>query len=244
MGVGGDAHRPTRDIDLLGYGSNDIATLVADFKTICAVAANDGLVFEFDSFKGKEIKEDALYRGVRLTGSAELDKAKVTFQIDVGFGDVVTPVAEVARLPSFLDLPEAELRVYPVYTVVAEKFQAMVALGIANSRIKDFYDVWVIAKKLEINGDLLAGAVKATFQNRETELSKDKLTVFEEAFATDENKQKLWAAFLSKNTLQSELSFTGLIEQLRAFLEPIYVAAEKDDRQFSKVWSAKDWIWK
>ncbi len=126
---------------------------------------------------------------------------------------------------------------------MAEKFQAMVALGIANSRIKDFYDVWVIAKELEINGDLLVEAVKATFQNRETELSTDKLAIFEEAFSADANKQKLWVAFLSKDTLQSELSFAGLIEQLQAFLEPIYVAAEKDDKQFLKVWSAMDWSW-
>ncbi len=110
---GGDTHRPTRDIDLLGYGSNDIATLVAEFNTICAVESDDGLVFNFDSFKGTEIKEDALYQGVRLTGGAELDGAKVTFQIDIGFGDAVTPEAEIAKLPSFLDLPEAELKVYP-----------------------------------------------------------------------------------------------------------------------------------
>jgi len=148
----GELHRPTKDIDLLGFGSNDVAVLENEFKTICHLDANDGLSFDKDSINGAQIKENELYHGVRLTGFAYLDKAKVSFQIDVGFGDAVTPEAEQAIIPSFLDLPNPEMKIYPVYTVIAEKFQAMVALGMANSRLKDFYDIWVIGTNMELDG--------------------------------------------------------------------------------------------
>ena len=167
----GDAHRPTRDIDLLGFGENDIDTLIVDFREICSVEADDGLASDLGSIKGMEIKEGAFYQGVRITGKAILEKAKITFQVDIGFGDAVSPQAEMATLPSFLDLPDPQLNVYPVYTVIAEKFQAMVMLGIANSRIKDFYDLWVITSRMEIEGSLLVEAIKATFERRDTPLS-------------------------------------------------------------------------
>jgi predicted nucleotidyltransferase component of viral defense system len=198
---GGDAHRPTRDIDLLGYGGGDIEILVADFRDICSVVAEDGLEFDLASIRGIEIKEDALYQGVRITGQSSLDSARITFQVDIGFGDAVSPGAEVATVPSFLDFPDPELNVYPVYTLIAEKFQAMIMLGIANSRIKDFYDLWVIASKMEIEGNLLVEAIRATFGRRETALSEYGPSIFEPPFTADENKQKQWLAFLRKKWL-------------------------------------------
>jgi predicted nucleotidyltransferase component of viral defense system len=189
----GDLHRPTKDIDLLGFGKNDVDVLENDFKAICAVEVDDGLAFDIDSINGTQIKEDALYQGVRVVGHALLDNAKITFQVDVGFGDAVTPKSEVATVPSFLDLPdlpEPMVKIYPAYTVIAEKFQAMVALGIANSRIKDVYDIWVMASDMTFEASLLSDAVKATFECRETEINDMALTVFGEVFMHDESKQR------------------------------------------------------
>ena len=236
----GDAHRPTRDIDLLGFGENDVDTLISQFKEICSVEAKDGLEFDLASIRGIEIKEDALYQGVRITGQSSLDSAKITFQVDIGFGDAVSPRAEVATVPSFLELPEPELNVYPVYTVIAEKFQAMVMLGIANSRIKDFYDLWVIASRMEIEGDLLVEAIKATFERRETALSENSTSIFEPPFTTDENKRKQWLAFLRKNGLDSGMTFEVLMGELREFLVPAYLAAAHGGR-LDGVWLAGHW---
>ena len=224
---GENIHRPTRDIDLLGFGNNDIENLTTDFRTICSINFDDGLVFDLASIYGSEIKEGALYQGARITGKAKLDSATITFQVDIGFGDAVTPAADIAKLPSFLDLPDAELKIYPVYTVIAEKFQAMVMLDIANSRIKDFYDIWIISCKLIVEGQLLADAIKATFERRGTHLSKASLSIFEPAFVLESNKQKQWEAFLRKNGLKSEMTFEQLMGSLRTFIEPAYKAASE-----------------
>jgi len=239
----GDLHRPTKDIDLLGFGKNDVDVLENDFKVICAVEADDGLVFDINSISGAQIKEDALYQGVRIVGYALLDKAKITFQVDVGFGDAVTPKAEIASAPSFLDLPDPTVRIYPAYTVIAEKFQAMVALGIANSRIKDFYDIWVMASDMPFEGKLLTEALKATFERRETAINDDALTVFKDEFTQDENKQKQWKAFLSKNALKSDKAFDELMAQLQQFLEPIYQSAYSN-QPLVKQWFPDEWSWK
>ncbi len=239
---GKEAHRPTRDIDLLGFGDNDVSTLVSDFRVICVVDADDGLVFDLESIKGIEIKQDALYQGVRVTGRAALGNASITFQVDVGFGDAVMPAAERATLPSFLDLPAPEINVYPVQTVIAEKFQAMLMLGETNSRIKDFYDLWVIASELDIEGSLMLKAIKATCARRETALSTDGPTVLDDGFAINEVKSTQWKAFLAKNALASDMSFAELMGKLSVFLKPLYTAAAKK-QGFNRTWSAERWFW-
>jgi len=239
----GDLHRPTKDIDLLGFGKNDVDVLEKEFKAICAVEADDGLVFDIESLNGAQIKEDALYQGVRIVGHALLDSAKIAFQVDIGFGDAVTPKSEVGVVPSFLDLPEPTVRIYPAYTVIAEKFQAMIALGIANSRIKDFYDIWVMASDMTFEASLLLDAINATFERRETEISDVALTVFDELFMHDESKQKQWKAFLGRNALKSEMSFSDLMAQLQKFLEPIYQLASSNE-SIEKHWSSEEWQWK
>ena len=238
---GENMHRPTRDIDLLGFGDNDIENLAADFRTICSMDVEDGLVFDLDSINGAEIKEDTLYQGVRITGKANLDSAIITFQVGIGFGDAVTPEADRAKLPSFLDLPEAELKVYPVYTVIAEKFQAMVMLDIANSRLKDFYDIWIISSKPIIKGQLLVDAIKATFERRDTDMSKESLSIFEPAFCSDSNKQKQWEAFLRKNGLKSEMTFEQLMRSLESFIAPAYKAA-RESSNFDSNWLSDQWV--
>jgi hypothetical protein len=146
-------HRPTKDIDLLGFGSNDKNELLRKFKTTAKIDPDcpDGLYFELKSFNAVEIKKEGNYQGVRISGIAILDSAKISLQIDIGFGDAVTPNAVIASLPSLLDLPDPKLKVYHVYTVLSEKFHAIVFLGLTNSRIKDFFDIHVIATNQQLN---------------------------------------------------------------------------------------------
>ena len=255
----GDLHRPTKDIDLLGFGSNDTDVLVNDFKVICAIEADDGLIFDIESIQGVRIKEDSLYQGVRVTGFAHLEKAKIGLQVDIGFGDAVTPNARLATIPSFLDFPAPIMKIYPVYTVIAEKFHAMVALGLFNSRIKDFYDIWMIAihglqegdfllggdalDGTALNGTLLVSAIRSTFNRRNTVMSTEMLSVFTAEFMQDTNKHKQWNAFLNKNRIVSDQSFENIQQGLRRFLEPAYQAAALG-AEYPFKWDVSEGKWK
>lgn len=238
-----DFHRPTRDIDLLSFGDNDVPHLVDVFRQIVSIDNDDGLVFDVDSVTGIEIKEDADYPGVRLTGFVNLTKARIPFQIDVGYGDAVSPEPEEAQLPSFLDFPSARLRVYPVYVVIAEKFQAMVMLGIANSRMKDFYDIKTIANTMELDGQILFGAIKSTFERRKTNITTDALYVFSDKFKQDKDKQTQWAAFLNKNGLEKGNSFSEVVSEIQQFLEPVYQAIS-EQRDYKQQWLSDKYQWK
>jgi hypothetical protein len=145
-------------------------------------------------------------------------------------------------IESLLDLPAASLKVYPVYTVVSEKFQAMISLGVANSRMKDFYDIMVVARTVELNGGLLARAIRATFERRETAFDRELPAIFEDAFANDRNKQLQWSAFLKKNSLNETLSFDQLMVMLTGFLSPPYRHA-RDGSHWDQQWSMQKQIW-
>lgn len=231
-----ESHRPTRDADLLGFGDNDVETLIGVFRSICSLKVDDGLEIDIDSLHGVEIKEDAMYQGVRITGYAYLAKARIAIQVDVAHGDAVTPEAEEVEVPVFLDLPSPKVRAYPVYSVIAEKFQAMVVLGLANSRMKDFYDIWRISRMMNLDGKLLSDAIWATFARRETKLDGNPLYLFSEEFYTDEEKQKQWTAFCKRNRLEMTMDFPEVIKLLEDFLEPIAKAAS-DDTYLDKSWS-------
>lgn len=242
-----DFHRPTRDIDLLSFSDNNVAHLQDVFQQIIAAdagdAGDDGLIFEPNSLKAIEIKEDADYTGVRITGFATLTNARVPFQIDIGYGDVVVPAAEEAQIPSFLDLPVPRLKIYPVYSVIAEKFQAMVMLGLANSRMKDFYDIAIIAHTMPLDGDLLSQAVKSTFDRRKTDILPAPLYIFSDAFKTDKDKNTQWNAFINKNNLDSKTDFAHAIGEVRQLLEPVYQALA-DEHSFNMQWSSNNFQWK
>lgn len=136
--------RPTRDIDLLGFGLAEIPLLVAAFEGMCAIEVDDGMVFDAASIRADEIRKEANCAGIRLTLTGMIDGAPCPIQVDIGYGDAVTPAPESARYPvMFGDMPAPTLRVYPRYTVVAEKLEAIISLGMANSRMKDFFDLWV-----------------------------------------------------------------------------------------------------
>lgn len=237
-----EPYRATRDADFLGFGENDPGTLVETFRAICSLEVEDGLEFDLDSFRGVEIKEDAVYSGIRLTGYTYLAKARIAIQVDVAFGDAVRPGPATAQLPVFLDLPAPELRVYPVYSVIAEKFQAMVVLGLANSRMKDFYDIWRISQMMDLEGGLLAEAIGATFKQRATELDGKQLYIFSDEFRLDKDKQKQWRAFFSRNKLELTVVFPEMIDLLHHFLGPVAQAADEKSA-WDKSWSSAKYEW-
>ena len=195
-------HRPTRDVDLLGYGPDDVETAVATFREIGQIAVDDGIVFDPASVAGSVIRKEAGYGGVRVDLRATLDGARIALQVDIGFGDVVTPAPEPIHYPVLLDdLPAPRLRAYPKYTVVAEKLHAICLLGRTNSRMKDYFDLWVLLTEEDLAPDELRRAVEATFARRRLAMPADLPIGLSDAFAQDPIKQRQWAAFFKKNGL-------------------------------------------
>jgi len=226
---GGEAHRPTRDIDLLGFGTSELPQVIQIFQDICQEAVEpDGLEFLLDTMRAIEIREDQEYQGVRILFEARLENAVIPIQIDIGYGDAVTPAPENINYPTMLDFSAPKLRAYPIYTVVAEKFQAMVWLGIANSRMKDFYDLWFIMRKFSFEGEILSAAIEATFARRKTPLPIQAPLALTQAFANDAAKQTQWKAFLHKNALLvDDLKFPDIITALHGFLmQPTLASAQ------------------
>jgi len=236
-------HRPTRDIDLLGFGRNDKEALARIFMSVITISENDGLYFDDQNIQVWDIKEDTKYQGVRISGHAILDRARIPFQIDIGFGDAVVPASEMIELISFLDLPAAHIGAYPVYTVIAEKFQAMVELGFVNSRLKDFFDIWIIASQFELDGRILVDAISATFARRETDVSLQQLNIFSESFKQDEQKNVQWNAFLRKNHLSVNESFSEVLTAIEGFILPPYKHLS-NQQDFAPQWKSKLWTWK
>lgn len=218
-------HRPTRDADLLGFGPDDEADLIATFREIAAMDLIDGIAFDPDSVKADAIREDNTYGGKRITLVTRIGSARCALQIDVGFGDAVTPQPQTVAYPCLLgDFQAPMLRVYPVYTVIAEKYQAMVMLGQANSRMKDFFDLSVIARRTELDGATLAAAMAATFARRQTALPTERPLALTQQFSEDAAKLRQWQAFLSKNRIQAA-SLGDTVALLNALLWPATVAA-------------------
>ena len=196
-------HRPTRDADLLGFGPDDIPSAVAVFRQVCAVEVEDGVEFDPTSVKGEEIRKDAGYGGVRIDLRATLDGARIALQVDIGYGDVVTPGPVQVSYPVMLDdLPAPQLRAYPKYTVVAEKFEALCKLGMANSRMKDYFDLWVLLREGDLDPKQLRLAIKATFAQRRTALPVALPVGLSSAFVEDPSKNMQWTAFLKKNRIE------------------------------------------
>ncbi|MDZ7615530.1 MAG: nucleotidyl transferase AbiEii/AbiGii toxin family protein [Patescibacteria group bacterium] len=215
-------HRPTRDLDLLGRGDSSTSRFEAILREVCEIAVeDDGLTFCTESMHGDVIKEDQEYEGLRLTLEGRLEDARIPIQIDIGFGDVVTPAASEVRYPVLLDFPAPILAAYSRESVVAEKFQAMVMLGMVNSRMKDFYDLWILAGQFTFQGPLLCEAIRATFERRRTLVPSNVPTALSAGFSQDGNKQAQWRAFANKSKL--DIGGIGLDEVavvLRDFLLP------------------------
>jgi len=202
-------HRATRDADLLGFGVSDLASVAQAFHDIAAVAVDDGIVFDPASVTVEEIRKEAGYGGVRVIIAAELARARCKTQIDVGFGDAVTPAPVDSVYPVLLkEMPALRLRTYPKYTVIAEKLHAIALLGMTNSRLKDYFDLSVLLERETLDTHLLAQAIKATFERRgmavRDALRDGMLVGLTDEFARDASRQALWLAFLKKNELPPE----------------------------------------
>ena len=218
-------HRATRDADLLGFGASDLESVTQTFRDIASVAVDDGIVFDPASVIAEEIRKDAGYAGARILISGELARARCKTQIDIGFGDAVTPGPVDATYPVLLDdLPAPRLRTYPVYTVVAEKLHAIALLGMTNSRVKDYLDLSVLLERETLDTDLLAQAIKATFERRGMAVPAHMPVGLTDEFAHDHSRQALWQAFIKKNELASE-SLVAVVDRLRAALEPVLTRA-------------------
>ena len=235
-------HRPTRDADLLGFGPDDEANLIATFCEVATMDLGDGIVFDPDSVKADAIREDNTYGGTRITLVARIGSARCALQIDVGFGDAVTPGPQTVVYPTLLgDFPAPTLRVYPVYTVIAEKYQAMVMLGQANSRMKDFFDLAVIARRTELDGATLAAAIAATFARRQTALPTEQPLALTKQFSEDAAKLRQWQAFLNKNRIEAA-SLGDTVTLLDDLLwQPTVVAASSN--QATATWRPEALRW-
>jgi predicted nucleotidyltransferase component of viral defense system len=215
-----DPHRPTRDLDLLAFGDLTEESLLAVFREVCAIPSEDGLTFQVHNFRVERVREEMEYGGLRLRTVANLAGARINVVIDVGFGDAVEPGLEEIELPVLLELPAPRLRAYPRETVIAEKFQALVHLGRANSRMKDFYDVWLLSKEYEFNQQRLSRAIVATFERRHTDIPSDVPDAFTPEFAHDAGKRRQWDA-LVRDLRAGRVALEAVVSDLAAFLMPM-----------------------
>lgn len=231
--------RPTRDLDLMAWGDPSIAALEKIFREICEVACSeDGLVFESASVVGEQIREDNPYQGVRLMIRGTLGVAKVTLQVDVGFGDVVSPAPDESIFPSLLALPEPRIKAYRWGTAIAEKFQAMVYLGLENSRMKDFFDLWHLAQTHSFQAGVLRETMRATFERRGTPWPTEAPIALTERFSGDPQKQAQWKGFVRKSGLSIEPGLEEVVRAIHAFLWPLMRSNEiPSDWQWSLEWS-------
>lgn len=232
-----ELHRPTRDVDFLGQGEHSESRYRSLFEAVCSINhVADGLEFDTKSIQVSIMKEEEKYQGIRITFNAFLASARIPIQVDIGFGDAITPGPVDIHYPTILDFSAPRLKSYPRETVVAEKFQAMVILGIANSRMKDFFDVWVLARQFEFDGKTISHAIRATFDRRETEVPVKTPLALTEEFFKDRQKQTQWNAFLMKSRLtKGGLDLASVAKELAEFLLPPTLASGSDN-EFSKKW--------
>jgi predicted nucleotidyltransferase component of viral defense system len=217
-----EPHRATRDVDLLGFGDLAEDALLRTFREIMAVGVDDGVSFDLKGLRIEAIREEVEYGGSRLRTTAALAGARIPITVDIGFGDAVEPGVEDIKLPVLLDMPSPHLRAYPPETVIAEKFHAMVALGRANSRMKDYYDVWMLMSVFKLEPERLRRAIVATFARRGTEIPAKVPDGLSDTFAADPGKQRQWDAFarnLSGPSPELALVIDELRQRLAGFLD-------------------------
>lgn len=221
-----DPHRGTRDLDLLGFGDPSPDAMLQVFREVLKVDTVDGVVFDVDAMRVDRIREQLDYGGIRLTGSATVSGAVIRLVVDIGFGDALEPGVTDIDYPVLLDYPVPRVRAYAPETVVAEKFQAMVALGRTNSRMKDFYEIWVLARTFPFADDRLPRAIAATFARRNTPIPAQRPDALTPAFAADPSKQAQWHAFVQDVAIDPG-PLDRVISDLAAFLMPHATAAAK-----------------
>ncbi len=230
--------RPTMDIDMLGRTPKSVDDLVEIIRQCLTVEIpDDGVSFDMKSVKGEPITLDKKYHGVRVRVRGRLGNARLSLQLDFGFGDVVVPGPVEVDYPELLDFGQPHLLGYTPDSTVAEKFQAMVELEMANTRLKDFFDLWKLSQTLHFDGSILAAALTATFRQRGTPLPTSPPPALTESFSADPTKQAQWSAFLRKMRLEAEAgTLTEIVKEIADFLlPPAYEAASGNP--FGKNWT-------
>jgi predicted nucleotidyltransferase component of viral defense system len=227
----GETVRPTRDADLLGFGEiteQSLGQIVAD---VCRLEVEpDGLEFLLSSIHVAAIRAEDTYGGLRATLEARLGKARLRVQLDVGVGDAVSPAPEWLEYPALLDFPRPRLRAYRPETAIAEKLHAMVVLGEANSRMRDFFDIHALAQRARFEGDVLARALRATFERRRTAIPADPPIALTTAFAEVEGKRAQWAGFIRRNRLAAApAELVAVIDGIAGFVVPVLAAAARGE---------------
>ncbi len=231
--------RTTLDIDFSARFDNQINSIEKVIKDICKIAViSDGLVFDSKTVRGQRIKEDADYEGVRVKFVGFLERSRIPMQIDIGFGDIIHPKPKIIDYPVILDLPKPHLKGYPPESVVSEKFEAMMKLGLLNSRMKDFYDIWLLMRKFDFSGTILTEALKKTFNNRKTELPQRRPLFAQEIYDNKSDRQTLWMAFLRKNDIKNAPDkLSAIAKTIEKFLiKPL--GAIKKGKGFNETWKA------
>jgi predicted nucleotidyltransferase component of viral defense system len=235
-------YRPTRDLDLLGFGIDSEYYLKTIFQEILEISVQpDGLQFDPASVTIQDIRGAQEYPGKRIGFSGSLGNAKLKLQVDIGFGDAITPNPANVIFPTLLDMPKPQIKAYPLETVVAEKLHALVAFDMAISRMKDFYDLWIICRSFEINGQLLLDAIKATFQRRNTPVPAEIPAALTSQFSQNPDKISQWNAFIKRNRQpESSASLEEIIKAISGFLWPLLQAAV-NKQKFLKHWASGSW---
>jgi predicted nucleotidyltransferase component of viral defense system len=230
--------RPTMDIDFLGQVNNSIDATVTVIKEICRQKIEpDGITFDLTGIKGESIAENAGYEGVRVRFHGSLGTAHFTMQLDIGFGDVVIPAPASLKYPTILDLPAPRILGYSKESTIAEKFEAMVKLGALNSRMKDFFDIWLLSRQFDFEGQRLAAAIEKTFSTRGTNIQSEPIALMN-SFAEDPAKVAQWRGFIRKNRLKNvPQDFGEVIKAIAVFLGPVAKTLAAD-RSFEAIWKA------
>lgn len=230
-------NRPTRDIDFLGSAiSNEINDIKDAVTEILKIEYEDGITFDAKSVEAENIVEDGDYHGIRIKFYAYMENSKERVQLDIGFGDKMTSGPIEIEFPTLLDFAAPKIKVYSIETAIAEKFEAIVSLQLLTSRMKDFYDISFFAEHYKFKKDILLEAIQSTFNHRSTDVRQRKM-IYEDKFKMDEQLQKLWVAFLKRNKLLSDNSFTDVVNKIQSFIEPIFDEGSKYN------WNHNKWEW-
>lgn len=233
-----ESYRPTRDLDLLGTGMSNVSYQKVFYEVCAQDVEDDGLSFPPKTIRVERIRDEEAYEGVRVRVEARLGNVRIPLQIDVGLGDAIVPAPEELEFPTLLKAPAPKLKAYSKESVVAEKFEAIVKLGMANSRMKDFYDLWVLAQRFEFESARLMAAIEATFKTRRTPLPSSLPRAFTADFYQFPDKHTQWKAFLRKSGLNASSSLKETIRVIREFVMPVVEGMSKGDRE-TKTWQAR-----
>ena len=236
-----DFTRATTDIDLLGGNiTNDKDTLKTVFKEILSIVTDDPIRFDLDAIEVINITEFKKYHGVKVTTTAYLDRTRIPVGIDIGFGDVIYPERVKMEYPTLLDDAAPTMYAYSIYSTIAEKIEAIVSLGVTNSRYKDFYDLCTIPEREDFDGAILKEALVETFGNRHTGF--DEIVAFDDDFTEDYYRQQRWRGFLKNKNVMDERSFKDAVDAVKAFLLPV-IEAIRADKPFTSLWNHDNRSW-